>query len=53
MFSVQSVSLDPLMVTFQLTAASLKLGQSQNGVLGNGLKQIHKIEIRFIVTNHS
>ena len=38
MFSKQSVSKNPLIATFQLSsAASLNLGQSQNGVLGNGL----------------
>ena len=40
MFSVQSVSYNPLVTTFQLSsAASLNLGQSQNGVLGNGLSE--------------
>ena len=39
MFSMQSVSQNPLIVTFQLpSAASLNLGQPQNDVLGNGLK---------------
>ena len=34
---MQSVSLNPLIATFQLSsAASLNLGRSQNGVLGNG-----------------
>ena len=38
MFSIQSVSWNPLIATFQLlSAASLKWGRSQNGVLGNGL----------------
>ena len=38
MFPMQSVSLNPLIATFQLSfAVSLNLGQSQNGVLGNGL----------------
>ena len=38
MFSMQSASKYPLIVTFQLSsAASLNLGRSQNGVLGNGL----------------
>ena len=37
-FSMQSVSQNPLIATFQLSSAvSLNLGQSQNGVLGNGL----------------
>ena len=37
-FSMQSVSQNSLIATFQLSpAASLNLGQSQNGVLGNGL----------------
>ena len=37
MFSVQSVIVNPLIATFQLSsAACLNLGQSQNGVLGNG-----------------
>ena len=35
---MQSLSLSPLKATFQLSvAASLNLGWSQNGVLGNGL----------------
>ena len=39
MFSMQSVSKHPLMVTFHLSSeASLNLGLSQYGVLGNGLK---------------
>ena len=38
MFYMQSVSQNPLKATFQLSsAASLNMGQSQNGVLGNGL----------------
>ena len=38
MLSMESVSLDPLISTFQSSsAASLNLGQSQNGVLGNVL----------------
>ena len=38
MFSMQSVSQNPLIATFQLSsAASLNLGWSQNGVSGNGL----------------
>ena len=38
MFSMQSVSENPFIAIFQLSfAASLNLGQSQNGVLGNGL----------------
>ena len=38
MFSMQYVSLNPLIATFQLlSAASLNLGWSQNGVLGNEL----------------
>ena len=38
MFPVQSVSENSLIATFQLSsAASLNLGLSQNGVLGNGL----------------
>ena len=40
MFSMQSVSLNLSIGTFQLlSAASLNLGWSQNGVLGNGFKQ--------------
>ena len=39
MFSMQSLSENPLIATFQLSSApSLNLGRSQNGVLGNGLK---------------
>ena len=38
MFSMQSVSYIPLVETLQLSSvASLNLGRSQNGVLGNGL----------------
>ena len=38
MFSMQSVSENPLIARFQLLfAGSLNLGWSQNGVLGNGL----------------
>ena len=38
MFSMQSVSYNPLIVTFQFSsAASMNLGWSQNEVLGNGL----------------
>ena len=38
MFSMQSVSYNPVIVKFHLSsAASLNLGQSQNGLLGNGL----------------
>ena len=37
---MQSVSENPLIATFQLSsAASFNLGQSQSGVLGNGLKE--------------
>ena len=37
-FSMQSVSDNPLIATFQLwSAASLNFGWPQNGVLGNGL----------------
>ena len=44
MFSMQSVSENPLIATFQLSsAASLNLGQSQDGVLGNGLTLYHTI----------
>ena len=40
-FSMQTVSLNPLMATFQLSsAASLNLGWSQNGVLGNVLRLV-------------
>ena len=38
MFSMLSVSWNPLLTTFQLlSVASLNLGPSQNGILGNGL----------------
>ena len=41
MFSIQTVSWNPLIGTFQLSpAASLNLGRSQNGVLGNGFKTL-------------
>ena len=44
MFTMQSVSLNPLKATFWLSsAASLTLGWSQNGVLGNGLSLYHTI----------
>ena len=37
-FSMQSVCQNPLMTKFQLSSvASLNLGRSQNGLLGNGL----------------
>ena len=40
MFSMQSVSWNHLIATSQLSsAASLNLGRSQNGVLGNGLRR--------------
>ena len=43
MFSMQSVSKNPLIATFQLSSASsLNLGQSQNGILGNGLKNFRQ-----------
>ena len=43
MFSMQSVSLNPVIATFQLSsAASLNLGPSQNSVLGNGLSYTYK-----------
>ena len=42
-FSLQSVSLNPLVATFQLSsAASLNLGGSPNGVLRNGLTAASK-----------
>ena len=40
---MQSVSLNPLKTTFHLSsAASLSLGCSQNGVVGNGLTLYEK-----------
>ena len=43
MFSMHSLSENPLIATFQLSsAASLNWGRSQNGVLGNGLTIIIK-----------
>ena len=40
MFTMQSLSYNPVLATFQLSsAASLNLGQSQNEVLGIGLKK--------------
>ena len=40
MFSMQSVSRNPLIAIFQLSsAASLNLGRSQYGVLGNGSRK--------------
>ena len=45
MFFMQFVSLNPSIATFQLSsAASLNLGWSQNGVLGNGLTLYHTTE---------
>ena len=45
MFSMQSVSENPLIVTFQLSsAASLNLERSQNGVLGNGLMEVQMMK---------
>ena len=42
MFSMQSVSKNPLIATFQLSsAASLNMGQSQNVVSWNGLNRIY------------
>ena len=47
MFSRQSVSENPLIATFELSpAASLNLGRSQNGVLGNGLSV--KVSLRIV-----
>ena len=41
MFSMQSVSENPLIATFQvLSVTSLNLGQSQNCVLGKGLGEV-------------
>ena len=41
-FSMQSVSQNPLIAKVQLSsAASLNLGLSQNGVLGNGLNKVY------------
>ena len=38
MFSMESISENPLIATFQLSSeASLNLGWSQNGILGKGL----------------
>ena len=51
MFSMQSVSSNPVIATFQLSsAASLNLGRSQNGVLGNGLMSILKLSADTFVT---
>ena len=51
MFSLQFVSLNTLIATFQLSsAASLNLGQSQNGVLGNGLMCCaQNLEARWVI----
>ena len=44
MFSMQSVFKNPLIATFQLSsAASLNLGWSQSGVLGNWFKEYSKL----------
>ena len=43
MFSMESVSLNPSIATFQLSsAASLNLRRSRNGVFGNWLNAIEK-----------
>ena len=43
--------LNPLVATFQLSsAASLNLGRSQNGVLGNGLTQGTEREVLLVVS---
>ena len=50
MFSMQSVILESLLATFQLSsAASLNLGWSQNSVLGNGLNNLLWIHISHFV----
>ena len=47
MFSMQSVSRNPFIATFQFSsAASLNLGRSQNDVLGNGLMKYQATELR-------
>ena len=51
---MQSVSKNPLIATFQLSsAASLNLGRSQNGVLGNELT-IYNVGngVRYQTINH-
>ena len=51
MFSMQSVSENTLIATFQLSsAASLNLGRSQNGVLGNGLNEMKVSRHNFFPT---
>ena len=43
MFSMLFVSQNPFIAIFQLSAAYLNLGWSQNGLLGNGLTLHHTI----------
>ena len=46
MFSMQSVSLNPLITKFQLSSvASLNLGRSQKRALGNGLNDPEKSRV--------
>ena len=50
MFSMQYVSEDPLIVTFQMSAAAcLNLGRSQNCVSGNGLS----LQVFYLKFNNS
>ena len=54
MFSMQSVSYNPLIATFQLSsAASWNLGQSQNGVIGNVLSRptVKQLPLLFVPTD--
>ena len=51
MFSMQSVSLNPVIATFQLSSGvSLNLGWSQYGVLGNGLTHYQTTNFRLFQT---
>ena len=50
MFSMESVSQSPLIATFQLpSAASLNLGLSENGVLGNGLIWYNSVSVYWFI----
>ena len=46
---MESVSLNPLLATFQLSStAYLNLGRSENGVLGNGLIFLFGLKLHLV-----
>ena len=53
MFSMQPVLKTPLIAKFQLSLVSLNLGQSKNGILGNGLvsNNLPKVEVNISSNN--